>query len=217
MPVERIGITEFRARLTELLRRVQEQGASYVVTDRGRPVARLEALAAPEDEPAPAPAPARVQFASEPRRSILAAALHLTPVSFDERTMSAAYRFVEDGGNMVTQGFVVEYELCPKCHGRARVIRRDLDGNPVPEEVVDLERAGYTFLDPCDHCEGRRVVPMVNPNQMGWEREYLEYRTWELERLEADLWPFLHASKELDRPYVNPVPPVRQRDDDVPF
>lgn len=217
MPVERIGITEFRARLTELLHRAQEQGDSFIVTDRGRPVARLEGLGESHDEPAPAPAPARLQFASEPRRSIVAAALHLPPVSFNERTMEAAFRFVEDDGTVVLKGFLVKFEVCPRCHGRGRVIRRDLEGNPVPEEVVDLEMAGYVFLDPCDYCQGTRVVPMVDPNQMGWEREYLEYRSWELERLQADLWPFLHASKEVDPPYVNPVPPVRQRDDDVPF
>jgi prevent-host-death family protein len=43
--MEEIGVREFKARASEVLRRVREEGASYAITYRGKVVARLE----PED------------------------------------------------------------------------------------------------------------------------------------------------------------------------
>ena len=42
--VDRVGIRELRQNLSVYLRRVQEDGASYEVTERGEPVARLTPL-----------------------------------------------------------------------------------------------------------------------------------------------------------------------------
>lgn len=42
---ERVGIRELRQNLSVYLRRVQEEGTSYEVTERGEPVARLTPLA----------------------------------------------------------------------------------------------------------------------------------------------------------------------------
>lgn len=41
---DRVGIRELRQNLSVYLRRVQEDGASYEVTERGEPVARLTPL-----------------------------------------------------------------------------------------------------------------------------------------------------------------------------
>ena len=43
-PPRRVGIRELRQNLSVYLRRVQEDGASYEVTERGEPVARLTPL-----------------------------------------------------------------------------------------------------------------------------------------------------------------------------
>ena len=40
----RVGATEFKARCLELMDRVQARGETYVITKRGRPVARLVPL-----------------------------------------------------------------------------------------------------------------------------------------------------------------------------
>lgn len=42
-----VGAAEFKARCLELLDRVEEEGAEYVVTKHGRPVARVVPLGAP--------------------------------------------------------------------------------------------------------------------------------------------------------------------------
>ncbi len=44
---EAIGAAEFKARCLELFDRVHENGAEYVVTKHGRPVARVVPTAAP--------------------------------------------------------------------------------------------------------------------------------------------------------------------------
>jgi len=41
MAAERIGVSEFKARCLSLLDRVAETRAEYVITKRGRPVARV--------------------------------------------------------------------------------------------------------------------------------------------------------------------------------
>jgi prevent-host-death family protein len=48
-PSDRVGVRDLRQNLSVYLRRIQEDGASYEVTDRGEPVARLVPLA---DQPA---------------------------------------------------------------------------------------------------------------------------------------------------------------------
>ena len=42
---DRVGVRELRQNLSVYLRRVQEDGTSYEVTERGQPVARLTPLA----------------------------------------------------------------------------------------------------------------------------------------------------------------------------
>ena len=42
---DRVGVRQLRQNLSVYLRRVQEDGVSYEVTDRGEPVARLTPLA----------------------------------------------------------------------------------------------------------------------------------------------------------------------------
>jgi prevent-host-death family protein len=42
---DQVGVRELRQNLSVYLRRIQEDGASYEVTDRGEPVARLTPLA----------------------------------------------------------------------------------------------------------------------------------------------------------------------------
>ena len=42
MPVSRVSKANFKARALEIFRRVQETGEPVLITDRGRPVLRLE-------------------------------------------------------------------------------------------------------------------------------------------------------------------------------
>jgi prevent-host-death family protein len=45
-PLRTVGIRELKARTSAVLRELQASGAEFVITVRGRPVARLEPLAA---------------------------------------------------------------------------------------------------------------------------------------------------------------------------
>ena len=45
-----VGIRELKTQASDIIRRVRENNESYVVTYRGRPVARLEPLADPEEK-----------------------------------------------------------------------------------------------------------------------------------------------------------------------
>jgi prevent-host-death family protein len=47
----RVGATEFKARCLELMDRVAERRESYVITKRGKPVAKLAPLDRADDEP----------------------------------------------------------------------------------------------------------------------------------------------------------------------
>lgn len=46
-----VGIRELKARTSEILRTVREQGVRYVITHHGRPIATLSPLEIPDSEP----------------------------------------------------------------------------------------------------------------------------------------------------------------------
>ena len=45
-----VGIRELKTQASDIIRRVRENNESYVVTYRGRPVAKLEPLESPEEK-----------------------------------------------------------------------------------------------------------------------------------------------------------------------
>ena len=45
-----VGIRELKTQASDIIRRVRENNESYVVTYRGKPVAKLEPLADPEEK-----------------------------------------------------------------------------------------------------------------------------------------------------------------------
>ena len=98
--------------------------------------------------------------------------------------------------------------VCPECQGRGRKVRRTLEGKPLPEEEVELPQLGsFQFLDPCDHCEGRRVVPEVELESIGsLELDLLRDRARRLERVEEGLRPYLASWQEPEDPWSDGIP-----------
>lgn len=220
-----IGLSELRVRLAEVMRQVEGTGATVLVTDRGRAIARLAPLEPARPEPAPAP-PVATPVRAEGRRPWPAAALRsLLPSSIDERQLVGVYELPTPEGGVAPCALSISFHVCPKCYGRGRSVRVGLDGAPVPEEMTDLQVTGYQFLDPCDRCEGKRVVPLIDTDHLDDRtRHGLLKASWFLERIEADLAPFLPQEEP---PIVDDPGPgfchdlFREddvlRDDDVPF
>lgn len=213
-----MGLSELKVRLAEVVRQVEGTGTVVTVTDRGRAVARLAPLALKQPEPAPAVAN---PYGSGVALPFPAAALRcLVPSSVDERQLVGVYELPSSEGGVAPRAMSISYHVCPKCCGRGRSIRRGLDGAPVPEELIDLEISGFQFLDVCDHCEGKRVVPRIDPDQLDFrDRQALLKASWLLERIEADLAPFLPQEADVE-PMDDGDPGYRRNvflDDDVPF
>lgn len=213
-----MGLSELRVRLAEVVRLVEGTGTAVTVTDRGRAVARLAPLSLTRPEPAPAAANPYGRGVALP---FPAAALRcLVPTSVDERQLVGVYELPTPQGGVAPYEMSISFHVCPKCCGRGRSIRRGLDGAPVPEELTELETAGFQFLDECDRCEGKRVVPLIDPNQIDARtRQGLMKASWFLERIEADLAPFLPREQDVEPP-DDADPGYRRNaflDDDVPF
>lgn len=174
---KKVGLAEFRARTSELLQQVEQTGQPLVLTDRGRAVGVLSPVASPPPAPPPPRRPVEEEFGLH----------HLSPLEFDEEAMVGVFPLaVADGVMYERMG--VRFAVCPRCAGRGRVVPRDLQGRPVPEEAPV----------PCDRCQEKRVVPVIDLDTVydGYYG-YLRDRARDLDRVEEELRPY----------FVTPQPP----------
>ena len=182
-------LSKARVRLKALVHLVQETGESVFLMERGEAVARLAPI---EDCSLPAGDPPTVAWHHPDECENPEMALrHLFPLRVVDERMVGTYPF---GDHEVE--FPIRFVLCPRCEGRGRTLRRDLEGALVPEEQAGTFEDGhpwYHALDACDVCQGRRVIPRIHVE--GVFSSYLREigsRARFLDRVERELWPLLH-------------------------
>ena len=115
-------------------------------------------------------------------------------IASDARSRGPAEKpvlYMEDGTELELP---MKYEVCPVCEGKGKHVNPAIDAGGLSEEMMEDEEfldgyAGGVYDVPCNRCEGKRVVPVVNwdalsdEERKAYEAQLDDEAGWEAERL----------------------------------